>query len=65
MSERELLRKRVYEFRDAHQEKGKLFTVKHFQDEFVPKATIYRILQRKENGMSPPFFVPSGLAINQ
>ena len=51
MSEQELLRKRVYEFRDAHQEKGKLFTVKHFQDEFVPKATIYRILQRKENGL--------------
>jgi len=39
MSEQDLLRNRVYEFRDAHQEKGKLFTVKHFQDIFSGDST--------------------------
>jgi hypothetical protein len=55
--------------------------VQHFLEEFIPKSTIYDILKRKENGLPYqqasgqgakatkmpffPFFVPSGLAINQ
>ena len=58
MSEQKKLRKRVYDFTDAHQSKGKHFIVKHFMDEFLPKSTVYQILQRKENGL--PYQQSSG-----
>lgn len=50
MSNQELLRKRVYEFYDAHKDKGKQFTADHFLAEFVPKSTIYNIIKRAESG---------------
>lgn len=48
-SKEEALRKRVYNFYSENREKGKLYTLSHFQAEKVSKATIYRIIKRAEN----------------
>jgi transposase len=47
-----ILRTRVYKFYSEHISDGKLFTVRHFRAEGVPKSTIYRILGRYKNRLS-------------
>ena len=37
------LRKRVYAFQQKHSDKADSFTVKHFQEEGVPRSTLYKI----------------------
>ena len=47
-SKQDLLRERVVRFYLNHIEKGKVFTVKHFQEEEYHRVVIYRILRRYE-----------------
>ena len=47
-SKREVQRIRVYNFYNANKSLGKMFTVRHFMAEKVPKSTIYNILARSE-----------------
>lgn len=51
-SNQESLRFRVYKFYTKHIDQGKSFTVHHFKDEGESNATIYRILNRYENGLA-------------
>ena len=39
-------------FQEKHSDKADSFTVKHFQEEGVPRSTLYKILRRKEDGIS-------------
>lgn len=41
----------VYEYYNAHWNKGKKTIVDHFLDENVPKSTIYDIIKRWERGL--------------
>lgn len=45
------LKSRVYSFYRMHMNLGKLFTVNHFREEGMPKATIYRMLNDYEKGL--------------
>ena len=42
------LRKRLYAFQEIHSDKADSFTIKHFQEEGVPRSTLYQILRRKK-----------------
>jgi len=53
MGKTDSLRKRIYEFHEKNYKRGKSFTVKHFMDEGVARSTIYSIVQRCENGITP------------
>lgn len=46
------LRNRVYSFQNLHTDKPKCFIVNHFLEEGVARSTLYKILKRKENGIS-------------
>ncbi len=50
MWEQETCRKRVYEFYLENKSKGRNFTVQHFSVEIIHEATIYRIIDRAEQG---------------
>lgn len=54
------LRFRVYAFYRENINRGKSFTVRHFQNEEVPRSTIYSILQRFEDGLAPERKTGSG-----
>ena len=43
------LRKRVYAFQENYSDKDDSFSVKHFQEEGVPRPTSNQILKRKED----------------
>ena len=45
----ETLRNRVYRFFNENKSLGKMYTVRHFMAEQIPKRTIYSILQRSEH----------------
>jgi transposase len=47
-SKEEALRIRVYAFFNKNKKLGKMFTVRHFMAENVPRSTIYDILKRSE-----------------
>ena len=47
------LRARVYNFYSKNIQSGKLYTVRHFMAEGVPKTTLYDILRRYDNNLSP------------
>ena len=47
------LRNRICQFRKNHSDKPKIFTVKHFQDEGVPRSTIYCVLERVADNRGP------------
>lgn len=47
------LRNRICQFRKKHLDKPKIFTVKHFQDEGVPRSTIYCVLERVADNRGP------------
>lgn len=49
VSKEETLRNRVYEFFEENKSLGKMFTVRHFMAENVPKSTVYSILKRSEH----------------
>ena len=49
ISEQELRWKRVYEFYLANKSEGKMFTIKNFEAENIPKRTIYTIMARAES----------------
>ena len=49
ISKHKSLRMRICQFRNSHLDKPKVFTVKHFRDEGIPKSTIYDILDRVNN----------------
>ena len=49
----EELRKRICQFRNKHLDKPKVFTVKHFLEEGVPRSTIYCVLERVANNLGP------------
>ena len=57
-SSEDSLRSRVYKFYSANIQSGKLFTVRHFVSEGVPKSTIYGILKRFHD--DKPAFRKSG-----
>ena len=46
------LRSRVYAFQNLHNDKPKSFIINHFSCEGHARSTLYRILKRKENGIS-------------
>jgi predicted DNA-binding protein (UPF0251 family) len=48
LSKEEALRIRVYAFFNENKLFGKVFTVRHFMAEQVPRRTIYNILERSE-----------------
>jgi hypothetical protein len=50
MSEQETRRKRVYELYLENKSKGRNFTVQHFSVENIHESTIYRIIDRAEQG---------------
>ena len=45
------LRARVYNFYSKNIQSGKLYTVRHFMVEGVPKTTLYDILRRYDNNL--------------
>lgn len=45
-SEQECTRERIAAFYERHREKGRAFTVKHFEFEGISRATVYRVLER-------------------
>ena len=47
-SKEEALRIRVYAFFNENRSLGKIFTVRHFMAEKIPRSTVYRILKRSE-----------------
>ena len=47
-SKEEALRIRAYAFFNENRSLGKIFTVRHFMAEKVPRSTVYRILKRSE-----------------
>lgn len=49
LSKQDELRMRICQFRNSHMDKPKVFTVKHFADEGIPRSTIYSILGRLDN----------------
>ena len=51
MTKQSDLRKRVYCYMEKHHDKTKKFIADNFLSEGVSKATIYRILKRKESGI--------------
>uniref|UniRef100_A0A914D739 Transposase n=1 Tax=Acrobeloides nanus TaxID=290746 RepID=A0A914D739_9BILA len=50
-SHRNTLRARVYNFYSKNIQSGKLYTVRHFMAEEVPKTTLYDILRRYDNNL--------------
>ena len=46
------LRQHVYALQKKHSDKADFFTAKHFQEEGVPRSTLYQISRRKEDGIS-------------
>jgi hypothetical protein len=59
-SKQDLLKLRVYNFYRRHIDFGKLFTVRHFQLEGVPKSTMYRLLDHFSNDLPSQRKVGSG-----
>jgi len=49
LSKQGALRDRVYKFFEENKNPGKLFTLKHFTSEKVPRRTVYAILSRLED----------------
>ena len=43
----------MYQFFEKHSDKSKTFTFDHFKDEAKALLTIYEIIKRAENGISP------------
>lgn len=52
-SKQELLRKRVVQFFKKFENRGKTFTVHHFNAEGVSRSAVYRILNRKSSERKP------------
>ncbi|RMZ92758.1 tripeptidyl-peptidase 2 [Brachionus plicatilis] len=47
-SKEETLRIRVFAFFNENRSLGKIFTVRHFMAEKIPRSTVYRILKRSD-----------------